>query len=77
MYDITDISASSTIARDPKTAEPFSATTGVIRQNTPIGDNLRMSSITTRLTSARLVTTLASGAAFSPARMMPKPKKER
>ena len=61
------------MAKEPSTVEPFSATTGVIRQNTPIGDNFSIISITTMLTSDRLMITSAKGVAFSPARMMPKP----
>lgn len=57
----------------PRIWGPFSATTGRIRQNTPMGERRRMMSMTFMQTSVRLSTSAAAGRPFSPAARMPKP----
>ncbi len=62
------------MASEPKIFAPFSATTGVIRQNTPIGESFKISSMIIMLTSPRLTITFAKGSPFSPERIIPNPK---
>ena len=57
----------------PRIWGPFSATTGRIRQNTPMGERRRMMSMTFMQTSVRLSTSAAAGRPFSPAARIPKP----
>ena len=65
--------ARSTIAREPRTLAPLVATTGVSRQNTPMGESLRMTSMTFMNTRLRRCTPSATGSASLPTRIMPKP----
>ena len=62
------------MVRVPKICGPFSATTGVMRQKTPMGLRAMIISMIFMQTSLTLSTKLAKGWAFSPTRIMAKPK---
>ncbi|MPN10072.1 hypothetical protein SDC9_157365 [bioreactor metagenome] len=63
-----------TNARLPNMLGPFVATTGTIRQNTPIGLSLIIAPMICIETSLALSINFANGSPFSPAIIVPKPK---
>ena len=69
-----DEATRSTKARLPSIWGPLAATTGVIRQNTPMGLSLMMKDITAMDTSLALSTKFPNTSPFFPATMVPKPK---
>ena len=64
----------STVAKSPNTEGPFSATTGVIKQKTPIGLSLMIASITYMEIALALSTNSVNALPFSPTAIAPNPK---
>lgn len=65
------------MVRVPKICGPFSATTGVMRQKTPMGLRAMIISMIFMQTSLTLSTKLAKGWAFSPTRNNGEAKEQR
>jgi hypothetical protein len=61
------------LASEPRTAGPFSAITGQSRQNTPMGESLRIISMIFMQMSLQIMTAVNSMSVRSPIRIRAKP----